>query len=140
MRGAPDPRAEKHRVGGPAGANYGAFKIPSRRGPDAFCVLLSAGGGWDHVSVSLPCRTPTWAEMCDLKDLFFGPEECVMQLHPPASENVNNHNFCLHMWRPQTASEMLRIRAEWQATGEPYPYPEDLAAPGPIPRPPAEMV
>lgn len=39
--------------------------------------------------------------MCFIKDLFFGPNECVMQLHPPKSEYINNHPYCLHLWRPQ---------------------------------------
>jgi len=26
--------------------------------------------------------------------------DCVVQYHPPRSEYVNNHPFCLHLWRP----------------------------------------
>lgn len=59
---------------------------------------------WDHVSVSGCCKgksvTPTWEQMCYVKDLFFDETECVMQLHPPKSEYVNYHNHCLHLWRP----------------------------------------
>ena len=36
-------------------------------------VLFSDGLGWDHVSVSLADRCPTWAEMCFIKDLFLRP-------------------------------------------------------------------
>lgn len=64
-------------------------------------VQASWGMGWDHVSVSLPNRCPTWDEMCKIKDLFFDGDECVMQLHPPRSVAVNYHNYCLHLWRPQ---------------------------------------
>jgi len=32
--------------------------------------------------------------------LFWHDEECVMQLHPPKTSYVNNHPFCLHLWRP----------------------------------------
>lgn len=68
-------------------------------------VMASEGepGGmipWEHVSISLPDRTPTWEEMCFVKDLFWDPEETVLQYHPPQSEYVNNHNYCLHLWRP----------------------------------------
>lgn len=63
-------------------------------------VIASNGGGWEHVSVSKPNRCPTWDEMCAIKDMFFGPEECVVQYHPPKSEYVNNHPYCLHLWRP----------------------------------------
>lgn len=55
--------------------------------------------GWEHVSVSTRKRCPNWQEMCYVKDLFWGPEECVLQFHPPRSEWVNNHAFCLHLWR-----------------------------------------
>ena len=38
--------------------------------------------------------------MCFIKDLFWDVEEAVMQLHPPRSKWINNHVYCLHMWRP----------------------------------------
>jgi hypothetical protein len=38
--------------------------------------------------------------MSFVKSLFWSDEECVMQLHPPASAYVNNHPHCLHLWRP----------------------------------------
>ena len=69
--------------------------------------MIASGGpyceGWEHVSVSLEKRCPTWEEMCFVKDLFWLPGECVMQLHPPEEEWVNNHPFCLHLWRPLEA-------------------------------------
>jgi len=63
-------------------------------------VLASNGEGWDHVSVSLADRTPTWAEMEFVKRLFFEEDEVAMQLHVPPKDHVNNHPFCLHLWRP----------------------------------------
>lgn len=59
---------------------------------------------WEHVSVSLPNRCPTWEEMCFVKSLFWDDEDAVMQLHPPRSTWVNNHSFCLHLWRPVGAA------------------------------------
>jgi len=53
---------------------------------------------WQHVSISLPNRCPTWNEMCLVKDLFYGEDATVVQFHPPKSDYVNNHNFCLHLW------------------------------------------
>jgi hypothetical protein len=59
--------------------------------------------GWEHVSVHVVeyslQRTPTWNEMCQVKDIFWGPEECVVQFHPPESEYVRNHPHVLHLWR-----------------------------------------
>lgn len=66
-------------------------------------VIVSNGGGWDHVSVSLldSDDTPTWEDMCHIKNTFFEPEECVIQYHPPESAYVNRSHKCLHLWRPQ---------------------------------------
>lgn len=79
----------------------GAFMVPLSNGTVA-AVICSDGMGWDHVSVSLRDRCPTWAEMCEVKELFFDPHECVMQLHPPRADYFNNHPYCLHLWRPQS--------------------------------------
>lgn len=81
--------------------NNGAFFVPSRPGKPPFKVIASDGDGWDHVSISLPDRCPTWDEMCRVKALFWDDEDAVMELHPPRSDWVNNHRFCLHLWRPQ---------------------------------------
>ena len=44
--------------------------------------------------------TPSWDDMCKIKDIFFKEEECVVQYHPPKSQYVNNAENCLHLWRP----------------------------------------
>lgn len=64
-------------------------------------VIWSYGGGWEHVSVSpYPKRiTPSWDDMCRLKDLFFSEDEDVIQIHPSKAEYVNNLPNCLHLWR-----------------------------------------
>lgn len=83
--------------------NNGVFFIPSRPGHPPYKVIASDGEGWEHVSVSLPHRVPTWAEMCELKAIFWDDDDCVVQYHPPRSDYVNNHSRCLHMWRPTDA-------------------------------------
>lgn len=70
-------------------------------------VIASDGMGWEHVSVSRKDRMPTWEEMCQVKELFWDDEDAVMQLHPPKSTWVNNHQFCLHLWRPIDAAVPL---------------------------------
>ena len=77
-----------------ADGNNGAFRCGK------FTIIASDGGGWEHVSVSLPNRCPTWGEMCWVKSLFWDPEDAVIQIHPPASQYVNMHPNCLHLWRP----------------------------------------
>lgn len=114
-------RIERHRIttgklaSDSSDGNNGAFMLPIMRCGDGQMVLqethykpdvtlgivVSDGEDWDHVSVSLQKRCPSWDEMCFVKDLFFEPEEAVMQLHPPKSDYVNHHPFCLHLWRPQ---------------------------------------
>lgn len=80
--------------------NNGAFKIPVVQGRPLIFMIASDGEGWEHVSVSTPIRCPTWEEMCFIKAMFWEEEDCVMQLHVPKSEWINNHPFCLHLWRP----------------------------------------
>ena len=125
---------EDGRIAGPPGYMAGFFIV--QRGTAQLRLQISNGGGWDHVSVSLATRCPTWEEMCAVKRVCFEPHEVVMQLHPSEANYVNCHPFCLHLWRPQTADEIERIKAEW---GDEWPY-EQLDSPGEIPLPPAEMV
>lgn len=73
------------------------FKHP---GGGLLRVIAASGGGWDHVSVSLESRTPTWEEMEWVKRRFFRESETAMQLHVPVRDHVNNHPYVLHMWRP----------------------------------------
>jgi len=102
-------RITKHPILGSTSAdgNNVAFRMMS---PEQYGWLLllicSDGYGWEHVSVHAyrrsdrKPRTPTWTEMCYVKDLCWDAEDVVMQLHPAKSEYVNEHPFTLHLWRP----------------------------------------
>jgi len=79
--------------------NNGAFLFRLNNGQHV-CVICSDGMGWEHVSVSMQKRCPTWDEMCEVRDIFWGEEDCVVQFHPPKSEYVNQHPYCLHLWKP----------------------------------------
>lgn len=95
-----DRQAEKRIYGMEGDWCNGCFRVP-QEGYE-LRVIASNGGGWDHVSVSRSDdQMPTWDDMCKIKDLFFAPEETVVQYHPKQSEYVNNHPTCLHMWRWQ---------------------------------------
>lgn len=65
-------------------------------------VIWSNGMGWDHVSIAPYNRkkTPTWDEMCRVKDMFFHDDETVVQYHPAKANYVNIMENCLHLWRP----------------------------------------
>lgn len=62
--------------------------------------IMSWGAGYEHCSVSLPTRCPSWEQMCVMKDLFWEDDEVCMQLHPAKKDYINNHPYCLHIWRP----------------------------------------
>lgn len=116
------PNAHRVRTGRMASdnahGNNGAFFVPNKVGPIGIRhiplrVIASDGSGadeadpvryWEHVSVSLPHRCPTWEEMAYIKGIFWDAEDAVMQLHPPASTYVNNHPYCLHLWRPTSVA------------------------------------
>lgn len=86
----------------PSYGPYGKFIL---MGPCGTMLMIVASGaespqslGFEHVSVSTEKRCPNWPEMCFVKDLFWDEQEPVFQLHPPRSDYVNNHAFCLHLW------------------------------------------
>jgi len=84
--------------------NNGAFELPPIRGGRKLFCIASDGMGWEHVSIHVldgkRMHTPTWSEMCHVKDLFWDAEDMVIQYHPRKSQYVNNHPNTLHLWRP----------------------------------------
>ena len=79
--------------------NNGVFIIKSLKVKVPLRTIVSDGEGWEHVSVSLANRCPSWEEMSFIKNLFWDEDDLVIQLHPPKSEYINNHPYCLHLWR-----------------------------------------
>lgn len=96
--------------------NNGCFYVNSLKLKYMLLCIASDGMGWDHVSVSLTStrRCPTWDEMCFIKSLFWDAYDCVIQFHPPEQDYVNNHPYCLHLWRP---SNQEVPRPEWFLVG-----------------------
>lgn len=110
MRPTPWMAAEPYRKSFPGaessyGDDYGYFIVPSKTSGQPIKVIVSGADdlGWEHVSVSMKNRCPNWQEMCQIKAMFWGDEEDVMQLHPAQSQYINCHDYCLHMWRPTKA-------------------------------------
>lgn len=90
----------------PDGALWGYFRL---KRDDNILDIISSGEAhgdgieaWEHVSVSVyrKRQTPTWSQMCQIKNLFWGKDETVIQFHPPESVYVSFHEFCLHLWKP----------------------------------------
>lgn len=106
---------EKARVKtGPMGSdssygNNGQFIIKSLKLKQPLFVQASDGMGWEHVSVSLPSRCPTWDEMCFIKSMFWDECDMVIQFHPPESDYVNLHKYCLHLWRKNGTNEFVEV-------------------------------
>jgi hypothetical protein len=98
----------------PYGSSYGMFHLRCPLTNEKLRILVSDGNyadaglaaeyAWEHVSVSLPNRCPTWKEMDWVKDVFWRDDEVVMQLHVAKSDHINRHPYCLHLWRPITAA------------------------------------
>lgn len=106
----PWPIRDARVLAGPRGSDpsygvYGQFELQGPCG-ERLCIVSSGADaddpladGWEHVSVSTRRRTPNWREMCFVKDMFWDEEEVVVQFHPRRSEYVNDHPYCLHMWK-----------------------------------------
>lgn len=86
----------------------GAFKIPVTNSRHLIVISSGADEEWEHVSIHARERkgkktkqdTPTWKEMCMIKDIFWGDDECVIQYHPEKKDYVNVHDHVLHLWKP----------------------------------------
>ena len=95
-----DPDALQFYGGWTGDETCGVFQVLSKIDHAILRIVASSGEGWDHVSVSRKNRCPNWAEMEQIKHLFFKENETAMQLHVPESEHINCHPYCLHIWRP----------------------------------------
>lgn len=90
----------EHPRGGMGDEHNGCFKLQLPDTRVTFVIVASNGLKWEHVSVSTVDRCPRWNEMQQIKEMFFNDDETVMQLHPAKSNYVNNHPYCLHLWKP----------------------------------------
>ena len=62
--------------------------------------IFSCQMGWEHLSVSMPNKTPSWEQMCMMKEIFWKDDETCIEYHPAKDQYVNMHSHCLHIWRP----------------------------------------
>ena len=80
-------------------------------------------GLMEHVSISSYKRRqlPRWEDMCRLKDMFFYPNEMVVQIHPSEERYLHGVGFgndklenALHLWRPMNGDfSILNRPEEW---------------------------
>lgn len=95
-----------HPISGDIGDRHNGFLFIPRR---ALAIVFSAGGGWEHASVSIADRCPTWEEMDWVRRKLWEASDTVMQLHPPISENISLHPYCLHLWAPMWSPNGVQI-------------------------------
>lgn len=104
---------------GGAGADGGAYSVPSPKDGKPLTIIASIGFGWDHVSVSRKDRVPNWYEMEHVKRMFFEDHECAMQLHPPLDDyvdgSIHGHPNCLHLWKSH--NEPIPRPPKWMVGG-----------------------
>lgn len=62
--------------------------------------MFSWACGFEHLSVSTTVKTPSWEQMCKMKDIFWNEDEVCMQLHPAKEDYIDNMKYCLHIWKP----------------------------------------
>ena len=53
---------------------------------------------WLHVSVSREHKIPSYQDLLFAKNTLIGAEKKAIQVFPPATEHVNIHPYCLHLW------------------------------------------
>jgi hypothetical protein len=79
-------------------AGSGAWGLAAQIGD--LRVIIGCGASWDHISVSLAYRVPSYEEMKAIKRLCFRDDEWAMELHAPPSKHISRHPYVLHLWRP----------------------------------------
>lgn len=88
----------------------GTFRFRNGDFASFVCGWNENESGIDHVSVApyKKQKTPTWDQMCEVKDVCFGDEEEAYEIHPPKSEYVNKVDNCLHLWARSDGKRVLR--------------------------------
>lgn len=90
----------------PPGSPLHGNRVYQRLG-DRLAVILTASRWpgdtvsdrvWLHVSLSRPHSMPTYQDMCEVKELFIGPDRRAYQIFAEKAQHVNIHEYCLHLW------------------------------------------
>jgi hypothetical protein len=80
----------------------GYFLVPYK--DEYLLCLISDAGGWDHVNISLPHRTPNWNEIEFVRDTFFDAKDVVVIYSPPRLKPFLSNPNHIHLWRKQGQS------------------------------------
>ena len=85
--------------------------------PNGLAVIVSIGRmrdgrDWVHMSVSRKNRSPSWDDLIFARDTVLGRDTKAIQVFPPASEHVNIHPHCHHLWHCITEDPLPDFRTE----------------------------
>ena len=84
------------------------------KGVKLFCVIGENEDGWEHVSVSRDdCKTPTWEQMCKVKETFWNDDEVVLQFHSGKDEGIGEIEI-LHLWRPVSVNALIVLMNDFR--------------------------
>ncbi len=80
-------------------------------------ATMEDGSQWIHVSVARRSKMPNWEDLSKVKKDFIGDDLEAYQVMAKASDHVNVHQFCLHLWAPleeknKLAANLQRIQNE----------------------------
>lgn len=94
--------AEVWRVSRPSGIHLRVLtEVEEHDGKDWWHISVSARDNRvKHGKMRSVSRLPSYDELCFVKRVFCGEEAIALQLFPKASEHVNIHPDCLHLWSP----------------------------------------
>ena len=59
---------------------------------------MESGEHFLHVSVSRRSRLPSWDDLKLVKKSFIGEDREAVHVLPKASDYINLHPYCLHLW------------------------------------------
>lgn len=81
-------------------ADGGAFERKRPRPTTAIVSWSRESDGlfWMHGSIAHPGAQPSYKEVAQFKEDFFGPHETCIQVFVPRSQHANIHPHALHLW------------------------------------------
>lgn len=65
---------------------------------------------WLHLSCAHKTHLPDYRDLCDIKRIWCGKERKAVMVFPPASQHVNDHPYCLHLYQCLDADPLPDFR------------------------------
>jgi hypothetical protein len=103
------PRGKSKFGSSPADGFNGVFHFKINNVP--LLVMGSEDDQWEHISVSVAGSksTPSFSQMRQVKELFWGKHVTVMQLYLAGDLATVHYPGCLHLWHPTKGGPNIPI-------------------------------